>query len=129
MGATTMLIRHSNTDVGAKGEEYVDVNPVLDAAGKTWVFDRAEILIERQRFANVQFASLPKSGCLSCDKISVRWYHEPTGHIRFRVLVWRVLLESEREDDLGNLGPPEDLIRTLQTEAQLVGYRPIAGFA
>ena len=102
VGVTTMLIRHSNTDVGAKGEDFVDVNPVLDAAGETWVFDRAEILIERQRFANVQFASLPKSGCLSCDEITVRWYHEPTGYIRFRVLVWRTLRESKRHDEVGS---------------------------
>ena len=102
LGATTMLIRHSNVDVGAKGEEFVDVNPVLDAAGETWVFDRAEIHIERQRFANAQFASLPKAGCLDCDEISVRWYHEPTGYIRFRVLVWRSLRASKRDDEVGN---------------------------
>jgi len=75
--------------VGTKGDEVLDVS-VPEVCGETlWAFDHAELHIARNRYGGAQFVTLPRPGCLACDPLVVRWYHEPTGHLSFEVRVFR----------------------------------------
>ncbi len=79
----------SDASVGAKGEEALEVSTTRACGHTNWVFDHAELNIERNRFGDAQFVQLPSPGCFVCDPVVVRWYHEPTGHLAFHVRVWR----------------------------------------
>ena len=102
---TLYFKRESSRVVGAKGEDILPVTPTRDASGNLWVFDRVELVVDRERFGAAQFTSVPKSGCIKCDPIVIKWYHEPTGFVRFQVFVWRriaeqqdLMIKRERED-------------------------------
>jgi len=90
--------------VGNKGEELLDVSVPERCGVRLWAFDHAELHIDRNRYGGAQFVNLPRPGCLQCDPLVVRWYHEPTGHLSFEVRVYRraVLLPC----DAGQLPVP-----------------------
>jgi len=76
--------RQSRLKVGAKGEDAIDVSAVDDGC-----FHHAEIVWLDRRFAEAQFVQIPEQACVECDALIVRWYHEPTGKLHFRVKVYR----------------------------------------
>ena len=75
--------------VGNKGEEVMEVSVPRRCGTPLWVFDHAELNISRNRYGGAQFVNLPQPGCIECDPLVVRWYHEPTGHLDFEVQVFR----------------------------------------
>ncbi|MFT5482873.1 MAG: hypothetical protein ACI9GW_001528 [Halieaceae bacterium] len=79
----------SDRSVGDRGEEVIDVVTAIDDCGIHWIYDHADLDILHNRFGDVQFISLPESGCTDCKPIVVRWMHEPTGHLEFIVNVFR----------------------------------------
>ena len=81
----------SSVSVGNKGEEALDVGIDAVCGEPAWVFDRAELVVTRNRFGDVQFTSLPRPGCTDCEPLTLRWYHEPTGYLTFEVHVYRRL--------------------------------------
>lgn len=81
----------SSVSVGSKGEERLDVSTEARCGEPAWVFDHAELVVTRNRFGDVQFTALPQPGCTSCDPLTLRWYHEPTGYLAFEVHVYRRL--------------------------------------
>lgn len=83
----------SDLQVGNKGEETFDVSLTSSECGDLWVFDHAQLVVHRQRFADVQLVALPEAGCQICKPGVVRWYHEPTGHLEFSVQVYRRKVE------------------------------------
>jgi hypothetical protein len=84
------LSKRSDLKVGASGEEQLDVSSAPPACGKeAMLFDHARVVFAKRRFGDAQIVTLPKPGCTQCDPLSVRWYHEPTGHIDFQVHVYR----------------------------------------
>ena len=85
--------------MGDHGEQLLDVSFEGSDCGVQWRFDHAEIKVVSNRFGDVQFVGLPQPGCLECDPIRVRWMHEPTGHLEFRVNVFRrpVLVSCSEE--------------------------------
>jgi hypothetical protein len=79
----------SRLAVGNKGEQSLDVGVPAEECGLVWVFDHAELTILDNRFGDAQLVEIPEPGCVRCRSLRVRWYHEPTGRIHFRVDVYR----------------------------------------
>ncbi len=107
--------------VGNKGEETFDVSlPGPDSnCGEQWVFDHAELDIERNRFGDVQIVALPEPGCRACSPGVVRWYHEPTGHLEFSVLVYRRKVERRCPEAMQQSGArPPDASRETRGQGQ-----------
>ena len=86
------LHRVSDLSVGNKGEERIQVSVEPRCNQAQWVYDHAELVVHRNRFGAAQFIALPTPGCFECESITVRWYHEPTGHLDFSVNVFRRLV-------------------------------------
>jgi hypothetical protein len=81
----------SSVSVGGKGEESLDVSVDADCGEPAWLFDRAELVVRRNRFGDVQFVGLPRPACVKCAPVQLRWFHEPTGYLSFEVNVYRRL--------------------------------------
>lgn len=77
--------KRSNLNVGAKGEEHIDVS----SADACQAFHHAELVWLERRFADAQFVQIPEKACTDCEPLIVRWYHEPTGRAHFHVRVYR----------------------------------------
>lgn len=77
--------RRSELKVGAKGEDAIDVSATTACSR----FHHAEVVWIERRFADAQFVQIPERGCIHCDPLVVRWYHEPTGKLHFEVKVYR----------------------------------------
>lgn len=89
----------SRVSVGNRGEEWLDVSVPASCGERAWLFDRAELVVTRNRFGDVQFVGLPSPGCVQCAPVHLRWFHEPTGYLSFEVNVYRRLeLVSCTED-------------------------------
>lgn len=89
------LSKHSDLKVGARGEEQLDVSSAPPVCGKeAKLFDHARVVFAKRRFGDAQIVTLPKPGCSRCEPLSVRWYHEPTGHIDFQVHIYRRRVEG-----------------------------------
>lgn len=89
------LGKHSDLKVGARGEEQLDVSSAPPACGgEAMLFDHARVVFAKRRFGDAQIVALPKPGCTRCEPLSVRWYHEPTGHIDFQIHVYRRRVEG-----------------------------------
>ncbi|MEJ2619352.1 MAG: hypothetical protein P8163_03635 [Candidatus Thiodiazotropha sp.] len=89
------LRKSSNIKVGAKGTEQLDVSTTAPTCGaEALLFDHAEILFSKRRFGDAQFTSLPKPGCSRCTPLILKWYHEPTGHLDFQLLVYRRVIDG-----------------------------------
>lgn len=84
--------------VGDRGEVSLDVS-TAPGCGAQWRFDHAELEVVQNRFGDVQFVSLPASGCEACDPVIVRWMHEPTGQLAFNVNVYRVRVDSPCQEE------------------------------
>lgn len=71
---------------GGKGidEFKVSSNPPKCNAS-TDVFHQARIVIDNKRFGDARIEFKPKSACVNCQPIKVRWYHEPTGSIHYQL--------------------------------------------
>ncbi len=95
--ATPYLIVESSVLVGNKGEESADVSVTAPCDEPAWLFDHAELVINRNRFGGAQFVQLPEPGCRACQPMIVRWFHEPTGYIAFEVNVFRRLVTTSCE--------------------------------
>jgi hypothetical protein len=90
-----ILSKSSNLKVGAKGTERVNVSSSAPSCGtEALLFDHAKILFSKRRFGDAQFTSLPKPGCTRCSPVIVKWYHEPTGHLDFQVLIYRRIIDG-----------------------------------
>lgn len=90
-----ILSKRSDLKVGARGEEQLDVSSAPPVCGQeTMLFDHARVVFAKRRFGDAQIVTLPKPGCTRCEPLSVRWYHEPTGHIDFQVHVYRRRVEG-----------------------------------
>lgn len=89
----------SDRSVGDRGEEVIEITSPSEPCGERWVYDHADLNVLRNRFGDVQFVSLPESGCVDCKPIIIRWMHEPTGHLEFSVTVYRRQLHSSCEED------------------------------
>jgi hypothetical protein len=88
--SSTTIERASDLKVGNRDEEHIDVSAPAPACGqRAWLFERAQLMHVRQRFGEAQITSQPNSGCSACAPLTVRWYHEPTGHLQFRVTITR----------------------------------------
>lgn len=81
----------SAESVGNKGEEALNVSVDAPCGRPAWLFDHAELVVKRNRFGDVQFVGLPRPGCVDCDPVLLRWFHEPTGYLSFEVNVYRRL--------------------------------------
>jgi hypothetical protein len=81
----------SSVSVGSRGEETIDVSVAAACGEPVWVFHRAELFVKRNRFGDVQFVGLPMPGCVTCEPVRLRWFHEPTGFLSFEVHVYRRL--------------------------------------
>lgn len=92
----------SKLNVGNKGEELIDVSQQATCGQAAWVYDHAELVIDRKRFGNAQFVALPQTGCLVCEPIKVRWYHEPTGYLTFSVNIFRRQVTRQCSGDTPN---------------------------
>lgn len=100
--------------VGDKGEQRLDVRVPADQCGTVWAFDHAVLTVLDSRFADAQLVEIPEAGCTECRPLIVRWYHEPTGRIHFKVDVYRRRAEKlcvpEQQpgptDPFGERGPP-----------------------
>jgi len=79
----------SKLNVGNKGEELIDVSQQATCGEPAWAYSHAELVINKERFGSAQFVALPQAGCLVCEPIKVRWYHEPTGYLTFSVNIFR----------------------------------------
>lgn len=79
----------STRSVGNKGEELLDVSVAAECGQPALLFERAELVVQRNRFGDVQFVGLPKPGCVQCEPVALRWFHEPTGYLSFHVNVYR----------------------------------------
>ena len=90
--------RSSDLIVGAKGEDVLDVSVSDSCPGPVQAFDHAELIIDRNRFGDALFVQIPESGCIRCRPLKIRWYHEPTGYLSFRVRVWRRSQPAACED-------------------------------
>lgn len=88
---TPYFVLESSVSVGSKGEEVLDVSVEADCGEAAWVFHRAELVVSRNRFGDVQFVGLPAPGCVRCAPVALRWFHEPTGYLSFQVDVYRRL--------------------------------------
>lgn len=88
---TPYFTLESAVSVGSKGEEALDVSVDAECGEAAWVFHRAELVVGRNRFGDVQFVGLPASGCVRCAPVELRWFHEPTGYLSFQVNVYRRL--------------------------------------
>jgi hypothetical protein len=85
----------SEAKVGDTGEKQLDVAAALPSCGaRAPVFERAEIKHLRRRFGEAQIVAAPPPGCTSCQPLTVRWYHEPTGYLEFRVDAYRRWVEG-----------------------------------
>ena len=85
----------SRRKVGAKGEESFDVSARAPACGReALLYDHARIVFGKRRFGDAQIDSTPRSGCVKCEPLKVRWYYEPTGHLEFQVQVYRRRVEG-----------------------------------
>lgn len=98
---TPYFAMESRVSVGNKGEEWLDVSVSASCGEHAWLFDRAELVVTRNRFGDVQFVGLPSPGCARCAPVHLRWFHEPTGYLSFEVNVYRRLeLVSCAEESL-----------------------------
>lgn len=79
----------SAVSVGGKGEESLDVSVGAPCGEPAWLFHRAELVVRRNRFGDVQFVALPSPGCRECAPVALRWFHEPTGYLAFEVNIHR----------------------------------------
>lgn len=88
---TPYFTLESAVSVGGKGEEALDVSVEADCGDAAWLFQRAELVVTRNRFGDVQFVGLPAPGCVHCAPVELRWFHEPTGYLSFQVNIYRRL--------------------------------------
>jgi hypothetical protein len=88
---TPFFSLESTISVGGKGEESLDVSVAAGCDEPAWLFHRAELVVRRNRFGDVQFVGLPSPGCVQCAPVQLRWFHEPTGYLSFEVNVHRRL--------------------------------------
>lgn len=80
------------TPAGGKGVDRIDVSVHGEACGpKVEVFDHAEIVIKRERFAQVRLVSPPRA-CIRCPSLRIHWIHEPAGRIEYLVRIYRRLV-------------------------------------
>ncbi len=79
----------STRSVGNQGEERLDVSVDAACGQPALLFDHAELVVQRNRFGDVQFVGLPQPGCARCAPVTLRWFHEPTGYLSFHVNVYR----------------------------------------
>jgi len=74
--------------VGEKGEDLFRLQQGQAACGQTGeLFVAAHLKVSKRRFADAQIISMPKSGCAGYKPIKVRWFNEPTGFIRYYVVI------------------------------------------
>ncbi len=79
-----------NVTIGGKGEDRIDASSPPPACGATSsVFDHARVVYAKRRFGEAQIASLPEPGCTRCAPLKIRWYHEPTGRVRYQVHIYQ----------------------------------------
>lgn len=83
--------------IGNQGEERIDVSVSFACGEQAWVFDHAELQIMRSRFSSAQLVAMPQAGCIDCEPLRLRWYHEPTGHLTLAVRVYRRLIDVSCE--------------------------------
>lgn len=86
--------RH-NDPFGGKGLDQFDLstkNPQCEATEE--VFHQARIIIDKKRFGDARIEAKPTHGCLRCQPVKVRWYHEPTGLISYQLHVQRRRIEG-----------------------------------
>lgn len=113
MDPRTPYFEHrSSLPVGDKGERRLDVGVQPGHCGTIWAFDHAELTVLDSRFGDAQLVEIPESGCIQCRPLIVRWYHEPTGRIHFKVDVYRRAAEQpcSAKERLGAdfTAPPEN---------------------
>lgn len=83
------VTRSHALNVGDKGEDRFEIEPVTLQCGETaTVFDHAEVVIGKHRFADARIVAMPPSGCARCTPIVVRWYVEPTGFLNYAIEVY-----------------------------------------
>lgn len=85
----------SARNVGGKGEQKYPVRRKSPQCGqKSLLFDHARIVFGQRRFGDAQIVSTPSPGCVDCEPIVVRWYHEPTGRLSFQLQVYHREVEG-----------------------------------
>lgn len=83
------LQRDHSLSVGEKGEDKFEVGTKSPVCGNdTNVFDHANLSIKKKRYADAVLVHSPRSGCTTCDPITVRWFNEPTGKIKYDLLIY-----------------------------------------
>lgn len=93
--ANVAFVHGSEAKVGDAGEKQLDVAVPIPSCGvRAPVFERAEIKHLRRRFGEAQIVAAPPAGCTGCTPLTIRWYHEPTGYLEFRVDAYRRWVEG-----------------------------------
>ncbi|PCJ50567.1 MAG: hypothetical protein COA74_01965 [Gammaproteobacteria bacterium] len=80
---------------GGKGIDRFDVSSQKPFCNKQQaVFHSAKLLIKSNRFGDARIEHRPTQGCTSCSKLSIRWFHEPTGKIEYQIKIQKRLIDG-----------------------------------
>jgi len=81
--------RQSRNAAGAKGVDAHNVSGRAPGCGqKALVFDHA-VLLQKGRYGQARVLSQPRTGCVQCQPIRIKWYQEPTGSLAYQLHVYR----------------------------------------